>query len=553
MNFKDIEKMVLDSYQSYPKYNEIFPGVPENYKEIKTLRDLLEINYKHVKVDRQIRGNLINLIKKGENPYKGIIGYDDDVIPSINRGILAGHDLLLVGQIGQAKTKLAESISKNLLSPIPIIRESLTNDIPTTIRAEEMISLLEDKEILHYSPRFTISKETEDNIRNNGLDTKIEWISGSERYRYLLATPDISVKDLVGQIDAIKIAKKGVEIYNIESYSPGQLLQARHGILCIDELPVLDPRKQVSLLSVLQEGKFTTGSYPVYFEPDLKIIATSNPIDYTHSGKIIEPLFDRLRSHIETRYPTKIIDEMLIAIQEIKLSDPTNIILPIFILKTIVNITQIARTNSDINQDKGVSVRMSVHSIEAIVSEAERVRALIHNVKAVPRFSDIHSIQQTSKFELSELDDNNQNRIEILNKLILETIKNISREYLQNIDRDEIGLLKNEFDKNKKFIVSQKFLGNERNNSLNDYENQLKNFPAFLKIMNKIVEIIENEKDEFTKNMEYNRIDINGLSFSNKHDKEYRASIVELVLEGLRNLDNPIVDRREKGIYETHK
>lgn len=545
--------MVLNSYQSYPKYNEIFPGVPENYKEIKTLRDLLEINYKYVKVDRQIRGNLISRIKKGENPYKGIIGYDDDVIPSINRGILAGHDLLLVGQIGQAKTKLAESISKNLLSPIPIIIESLTNDIPTTISAEEMIFLLEDKEIVHYSPRFTISKETEDSIRNNGLDTKIEWISGSERYRYLLATPDISVKDLVGQIDAIKIAKKGVEIYNIESYSPGQLLQARHGILCIDELPVLDPRKQVSLLSVLQEGKFTTGSYPVYFEPDLKIIATSNPIDYTHSGKIIEPLFDRLRSHIETRYPIKIIDEMLITIQEIKLSDPKNIILPIFILKTIVNITQLARINSDINQDKGVSVRMSVHSIEAIISEAERVRALIHNVKAVPRFSDIHSIQQTSKFELSELDDNNQNRIEILNKLVLESIKNISREYLKNIDRDEIGLLKNEFDKNKKFMVSQKLLGNENNNSLNDYENQLKNFPTFLKIINKMIEIIENEKDEFAKNMKYNRIDINGLSFSNKQDKEYRASIVELVLEGLRNIDNPIVDRKENGIYEIYK
>jgi len=543
--------MVIDSYQSNPTYNEIFPGVPENYKEINTLRDLLEINYKHIKVDRQIRGNLIRLIKKGENPYKGIIGYDDDIIPSINRGILAGHDLLLVGQIGQAKTKLSEAISKNLLSPIPIIRESLTNDIPTTIRAEEMISLLNDKEIVHYSPRFTISKETEDNIRNNGLDAKIEWISGSERYRYILATPDISVKDLVGQIDAIKIAKKGVEIYNIESYSPGQLLQARHGILCIDELPVLDPRKQVSLLSVLQEGKFTTGSYPVYFEPDLKIIATSNPIDYTHSGKIIEPLFDRLRSHIETRYPTKIIDEMLITIQEIKLSDPKNIILPIFILKTIVNITQLARTNSDINQDKGVSVRMSVHSIEAIISEAERVRALIHNVKAVPRFSDINSIQQTSKFELSELEDNNKNRMEILNKLIFESIKNISREYIQNIDRDEIGLLKNEFDKNKKFIVSQKRLGNENSDSLNDYENQLKNFPTFLKIINKMVEIMENEKDEFTKNIKYNRIDINGLSFFNKQDKEYRASLVELVLEGLRNLDNPIVDRREKEIYES--
>ena len=545
--------MVLDSYNSDPTYNEIFPGVPQNYKEIKTLQDLLEINYKHAKVDDQIRGNLITLLKKGINPYRGIIGYDDDIIPSINRGILAGHDLLLVGQIGQAKTKLSEAISNNLLSPIPIIRKSLTNDIPTTIRVEHMISLLEDKEVTHYSPTFTVSKETEENIRNNGLDTRIDWINGSERYRYILATPDISVKDLVGQIDAIKIAKKGVEIYNIESYSPGQLLQARHGILCIDELPVLDPRKQVALLSVLQEGKFTTGSYPVYFEPDLKIIATSNPIDYTHSGKIIEPLFDRLRSHIETRYPVKIIDEMLIMIQEIKLSDPKNIILPIFVLKTLAKITQLARTNSDINQDKGVSVRMSVHSTEAIISEAERVRSLTYNVKAVPRFSDINSIHQTSKFELSELDDNKQNRLEILNKLISEAINTTAREYIQNIKSEEIVLLKNEFGKNKKFIVSQNLLGDDTSNSSDNYETQLKNFPTLKKIIDRMIEIDEKEKDVFIENIEYNRIDINGLSFTNKQDKEYRASIVELILEGLRNLDNPIIDRREKGIYEnTH-
>ncbi|HJT85612.1 MAG TPA: AAA family ATPase [Nitrososphaeraceae archaeon] len=547
--------MVRDSYQSPPTYKEILPGVPENYKEIKTLANLLEINYKHVKVDGQIRGNLIRFLKKGDNPYKGIIGYDDDVIPSINRGILAGHDLLLIGQIGQAKTKLSEAISENLLSPIPIVRESLTNDIPTTLASSEMISLLKDKEILHYSPRFNISKETEDNIRNNGLDTKIDWISGSERYRYLLATPDISVKDLVGQIDAIKIAKKGVELYNLESYSPGQLLQARHGILCIDELPVLDPRKQVSLLSVLQEGKFTTGSYPVYFEPDIKIIATSNPIDYTHSGKIIEPLFDRLRSHIQTHYPTKINDEMLIAIQEIKPSNPKNIIIPIFILKTIITITQLARINSDINQDKGVSVRMSVHSIEVIVSEAERARSLINNIKAVPRFSDIYSIEQTSKFELSELDDNNQNRIDVLNKLIIESIKKISREYIQYIDRNEVGLIKREFDMNKKFTVSQKLLGSERTTSDDDdnYEHQLKKFPTLLKIINKILEFIENEKDIFTKNLGYNKIDTSGLSFSDKHDKEYRASIIELVLEGLRYADNPILDRSENGDYEIHR
>jgi len=542
--------MVLDSYQSDPTYNEIFPGVPQNYKEIKTLKDLLEINYKHAKVDNQIRGNLIALLKKGINPYRGIIGYDDDIIPSINRGILAGHDLLLVGQIGQAKTKLSEAISNNLLSPIPIIRKSLTNDIPTTIRVEHMISLLEDKEVTHYSPTFTVSKETEENIRNNGLETRVDWIKGSERYRYILATPDISVKDLVGQIDAIKIAKKGVEIYNLESYSPGQLLQARHGILCIDELPVLDPRKQVALLSVLQEGKFTTGSYPVYFEPDLKIIATSNPIDYTHSGKIIEPLFDRLRSHIETRYPVKISDEMLIIIQEIKLSDPKNIILPIFVLKTLAKITQLARTNSDINQDKGVSVRMSVHSAEAIISEAERVRSLTYNVKAVPRFSDINSIHQTSKFELSELDDNKQNRLEILNKLISEAVNTTAREYIQNIKSEEIVLLKNEFGKNKKFIVSQNLLGDDTSNNSDNYETQLKNFPTLKKILDMIIEIDEKENVVFIENIKYNRIDINGLSFFNKQDKEYRASNVELILEGLRNLDNPIIDRREKGIYE---
>ncbi|MDQ3984220.1 MAG: AAA family ATPase, partial [Thermoproteota archaeon] len=298
MNSKNMEEIVHHSYTSKPKYNELKPGVPEDYKQINTLEDLLKINYKHVSVEQQMRGNLIIRLKKEEHPYSGIIGYEEDVIPSVNRSILSGHDMLFVGQIGQAKTKIAESISKNLLSPIPTVRGTITNDIPTSIPEGQLIALLTESEIARSSPEFNVSKECEDIIRNNKLDTKIDWIDGADRYRYILATPDISVKDLVGQIDAIKIAKKGVELYDIASYSPGQLLQARHGILCIDELPVLDPRKQVALLSVLQEGKFTTGSYPVIFKPDVRIIATANPIDYTHSGKIIEPLFDRLRSHI---------------------------------------------------------------------------------------------------------------------------------------------------------------------------------------------------------------------------------------------------------------
>jgi hypothetical protein len=134
--------------------------------------------------------------------------------------------------------------------------------------------------------------------------------------------------------------------------------------------------------------------------------------------------------------------------------------------------------------------------------------------------------------------------------LISEAIRSTAREYIQNIHSEDIVLLKNEFGENMKFIVSQNLLGDKNSNSYDNYENQLKNFPTLLKIVNRLIEIEEKEKNAFIKNIEYNRIDLNGLSFSNKQDKEYRASIVELILEGLRNLDNPIIERREKGIYE---
>ena len=237
MSYSRVQETVHRSYTSKPKYSEIMSGVPEDYEQIRTLGDLLNICYKHVNVQEQMRSNLIAKLKKGEHPFPGIIGYNDDVVPAINRAILSGHDMLLVGQIGQAKTKIAEAIAQNLLSPIPIVRGTITSDIPILIPEDELVALLTDTEISRTKPEFVVSPECEDIIQANKLETKIDWVSGADRYKYILSTPDISVKDLVGQIDAIKIAKKGVELYNIESYSAGQLLQARHGILCIDELP----------------------------------------------------------------------------------------------------------------------------------------------------------------------------------------------------------------------------------------------------------------------------------------------------------------------------
>jgi magnesium chelatase subunit I len=548
MNSKNVEEIVHRSYTSKPKYTEILPGVPEDHKQIKTLEDLLNINYKHVSVGEQLRGNLIVKMKKGDNPYSGIIGYDDDVIPALNRAVLSGHDMLIIGQVGQAKTKIAESIAKNLLSSIPVVRGTITNDVPTSIPEDQLIALLNDSEVIRASPEFSVSKECEDIIRNNKLETRLDWIDGVDRYRYILATPDISVKDLVGQIDAIKIAKKGVELYNIESYSPGQLLQARHGIMCIDELPALDPRKQVALLSVLQEGKFTTGSYPVVFKPDTKIIATANPIDYTHSGKIIEPLFDRLRSHIDTHYPRNTADEMLVIVQEANIADAKNVFLPIFILKTIAILTHLARSHHDINQDKGVSVRMGIHSMELLIGEAERTRAILHSVKAVPRFCDIHSIHQSSKFELSEMEDNRQNRMNILNSLINDAMKEVSLQYVQNISSEQITKLKNEFIKNKAFMVSQVALGGKKSD-LAGYDSQLANFPILKQVLNKTVIDIKDEQKLLVERAKLLGIKTENISITQDLDGEFAAAVTEVVLEGLRWVHPPLLDRKDNTNY----
>ncbi len=543
-NFKDI---VHKSYSSNGNYLETIPGLPENYEDIKTLEDLLSINYKYVSVNDQLRGNLIIKLKRQQFPYSGIIGYDDDIVPSLNRAILSSHDILLIGQIGQAKTKIAETIAKNLLSPIPIVEGSITNDIPTSIPEKELVSLLNDKEIIRSRPEFFVSTETEDKIRNNRLDTKIMWIDGHSRFKYLLATPDISVKDLVGQIDAIKIAKRGVEIYNMESYSPGQLLLARHGVFCIDELPVLDPRKQVALLSVLQEGIYTTGSYPVMFKPDTRIISTANPIDYTHSGKIIEPLYDRLKSHIITRYPKNVYDEMMIMIQESNISNPENVVLPIFILRTIAEITRIARDHPEINHEKGVSVRMSIHSLELLISEAERVRSIINNIKAVPRFSDIYCVHQTSKFELSEIDDSYENRMNILDTIISNAIKKTCALYVVDIPPEKLIKLKNEFKINKTFFVSQDITGNKNNPK--SYQSQIDKFDSLREIINIVTDNIIQDQKHFEERLR--EIGLNIDNFNDMKDPEFLASVTELILEGLRFTDPPILDRKE-GIY-VHK
>src|SRR2546428_443079 len=437
---QDLENLVNRSYTSEPKYTEIMTGVPEDYKQIRTLGDLLEVNYKIITAKEQLRQNLISKIRSNKTKYPGIIGFDDDVIPALDRAILSCHVIILVGQI-----------------------------------------------------------------------------------------------------DAIKITKKGTEMYEIESYSPGQLMQAKHGLFCIDELPVLDTRKQVALLSVLQEGRFTTGAYPVIFEPKTAFIATANPIDYTHSGKIIEPLYDRLKSHIHTHYPRSIKDEMLIITQEAKV--PKSFI-PIFMLKILARIVQNARKSQEINQDKGVSVRMGVHSLELLVGEAERIRAISHNIQAVPRPCDIFCISQCVKFELAELDDTAENREKTLKNLIASSMKDTCLEYLNDIDPNLIETIKKEFG-GQTFHVSQGIVGS--NSTQTSYDNQLKDFNSLSSLVNETAQKAISEQDEFIKAAQKYNIPSGSIIISEKTQSELRAATTELVLEGLFWMEPKILDKKEGG------
>ena len=535
----DIESLVEHCYDSDPKYTEIQAGVPEDFEEIKTLGDLLTVNYKLLSSQQQIRKNLISFKNQEKLPYPGIIGFDDDVLPALDRALLSGHDIFLIGQIGQAKTKLVQTIAENLLSPIPIIKNSITNDCPVELPKNDLISILTDNEWENKDPIFHISPESIEILQEKKLETPISWKKGKHRYKYLLATPDISVKDLVGYIDAIKVAKKGVEMYKIDSYSPGQLMQAKHGIFCIDELPVLDPRKQVSLLSVLQEGRFTTGAYPVIFEPKTMFFATANPIDYTHSGKVIEPLFDRLKSHIHTHYPKTIEDEMMIILQEAKL--PKSVASSL-LLKALATLIQKMRQSEQINQERGVSVRFGIHGLEILVGEAERTRALAHKTIPVPRLSDFHSLEQIAKFELSELDDTIENRKKIFNELINESIKETSLAMLEGTDENTLQSIKEEFGE-KTFPVSQFMVWK---NGQMSYSNQIEQFSHLKNLLEQKLKDLENLNNTFLEKVSPLGIDSKTLQYEDGFE-EIRSFLIEVLLEGLCWVKPKVLDKRESG------
>ena len=331
-----------------------------DYKKITTLGELKKSNYQNRTIKDELRDNLVEKLKKGEKVFEGIIGFDHTVIPDIQRAILSSHNILLLGLRGQAKTKIARLLTQLLDDYIPVIEGSELNDDP-------------------FDP---LSRNARDILAKNGDETKITWLHRDERYVEKLATPDVSIADLIGDVDPIKAATLKLPYSDERVIHFGLVPRANKSIFVINELPDLQPRIQVSLFNILQEGDIQIRGFKVRMPLDIMFIFTANPEDYTNRGSIITPLKDRIESQILTHYPVTTDIAKEITRQEAKFSkDQAGIVKVSEMARDILESTVFnARESEYIDEKSGISARMSISALENLVSAAER-RALINGDK----------------------------------------------------------------------------------------------------------------------------------------------------------------------------
>jgi magnesium chelatase subunit I len=349
---------------------------------IKTLGELKKSNYKSKSIKDELRDNLINFLKENKNPFDGIIGFDDTVIPDLQTAILSRHDILLLGLRGQAKTKIARLMINLLDEYIPAIEGTELNDDPV-------------------NPLSVIAKEI---TKRDGNDTKINWIHRSERYTEKLATPDVSVADLIGDVDPIKAAALKLPYSDERVIHFGLIPRSHRGIFVINELPDLQARIQVALFNILQESDIQIRGFKIRLPLDIQFIFTANPEDYTNRGSIVTPLKDRIDSQILTHYPKSIEVSKMITKQEAKLSEEQ--ILKInpdeILLDLIEQIAFEARSSEYIDAKSGVSARLTISAYENLMSTAERRRIINNENEAHLRISDLYGVipSITGKIEL---------------------------------------------------------------------------------------------------------------------------------------------------------
>ena len=347
----------------------------------RTVGELKASGYQPLTVKEEMRTNLVRKLRDGDKLFPGVQGYDDTVIPQIVNAVLAQHDFILLGLRGQAKSRILRQLVEFLDEAIPILAGSEVND----------------------DPLRPLSKYARQILAERGDDAPIEWVEGDHRYVEKLATPDVTIADMIGDVDPIKAARGGHILADELTIHYGLLPRANRGIFAINELPDLAGKIQVGLFNILQEGDVQVKGYPIRLALDVMMVFTANPEDYTARGKIITPLKDRIGAEIRTHYPESLGIGVDITRQEAWVDrDGVPVEIPEFVAETVERVAFLARSDKRIDNRSGVSQRLPITVTETIVSNAER-RALTHGEDmAVPRIADLYAALPaiTGKMEL---------------------------------------------------------------------------------------------------------------------------------------------------------
>lgn len=357
-----------------------------------TLGELRASGWVSRPVKDEVRENAIARIRAGEPLVEGVLGYEDTVLPQLENALLAGHDVIFLGERGQAKTRMIRSITGLLDEWMPIVAGSEINDDP-------------------YHP---ISRHARDLIAEAGDETPISWVHRSERFGEKLATPDTSIADLIGEVDPIKVAE-GRYLSDELTLHYGLVPRTNRGVFAINELPDLAERIQVGLLNVLEERDVQIRGYKVRLPIDVMLFASANPEDYTNRGRIITPLKDRFGAQIRTHYPYEVGIEVDIARQEARpLEAPgLDLVVPDYMAEIVVTFSHLARQSPHINQRSGVSVRLTVANLETLQAQAARRSLLAGETHVVPRVSDLGALASstTGKVEIEALEEGRDEQI----------------------------------------------------------------------------------------------------------------------------------------------
>ncbi len=383
----------------------------------KTIGGLKTSGYKPVSIREEMRCNLINMIKKKKEVFPGIIGYDDTVIPQIENAVISGQDIIFLGERGQAKSRIMRLLINLLDEEVPVIKGCEINDNP-------------------FAP---VCRQCQNKVAEQSDSTEITWMPREERYGEKLATPDIAIGDLIGDVDPIRVAE-GRYLSDELTIHYGLIPRTNRGIFCINELPDLSERLQVGLFNLMEESDIQIRGYRVRLPLDILLVASANPEDYTNRGRIITPLKDRYGAQIRTHYPVDIEDEIsIVEMERRKFSgDAFDCYVPPYMQEIIAEITQLARKSPDINQRSGVSVRVSIANYETILSNSIR-RALRNGEKlAVPRISDLPYIRSstTGKIEVEAFEEIKEDKI--ISNLTRRAVQNVFNRYYKVRDLEEI-------------------------------------------------------------------------------------------------------------------